>query len=142
MYRLTLRFTILCCLWPIGVGAAERTPINFGRDVLPILSQNCFGCHGPDEGSREAKLRLDTHDGILREKNGFTVVVPGKPEESELIARITSKEADEIMPPPDSNKKLTPAQVTLLKEWVSEGAPWGRFWAYEPPRRPAIPQVT
>ncbi|MSU66662.1 MAG: DUF1553 domain-containing protein [Opitutus sp.] len=119
--------------------AAETDKINFGRDVLPILSRNCFGCHGPDEDSREAKLRLDTREGIYRERGGLTVVVPHQPEESELIARVTSQDTDEVMPPPNSNKTLTPAQLALLKRWVAEGAPWGKHWAYEVPQRPALP---
>jgi hypothetical protein len=98
-------------------GGAAETKVNFGRDILPILSQNCFGCHGPDEGSRKAKLRLDTHEGMLRTRNDLTVVVPGKPAESELIARLTSKDEEEVKPPPDSNKQLTPAHVELYKRW-------------------------
>ncbi|MSU72168.1 MAG: DUF1553 domain-containing protein [Opitutus sp.] len=121
--------------------AAPSTTIDFSRDILPILSQNCFSCHGPDDGKREAKLRLDTHEGILREREGITVVTPGKPEESELIFRITSRDEDEAMPPLDSKKKLTVAQIDLLKRWVAEGAPWGKHWAYEAPRRPAVPIV-
>jgi mono/diheme cytochrome c family protein len=122
-------------------GEAAETLVDFGRDILPILSQNCFGCHGPDEGGRKAKLRLDTHEGILRTRNDLTVVVPGKPAESELIARLTSKDEEEVMPPPDSNKHLTPSQIELFKRWVAEGAPWGKHWAYERPQRPQIPEV-
>ena len=121
--------------------AANNGTIDFGRDILPILSQNCFHCHGPDEGTREAKLRLDTHEGVLRERNDITVVVPGHPEKSELILRITSTDPDEAMPPADSNKKLTPAQIELLKRWVAEGARWGKHWAYQAPERPAVPAV-
>src|SRR5688500_8895708 len=85
--------------------AADTGTIDFGRDILPILSQNCFLCHGPDEGTREAKLRLDTREGVFRERNDITIVVPGHPDQSELILRITSKDPDEAMPPADSNKK-------------------------------------
>lgn len=121
--------------------AADVGKIDFGRDILPILSQNCFRCHGPDEGTREAKLRLDTHEGVLRERNGITVVVPGQPDQSELILRITSSDGDELMPPADSNKKLTSAEMALLRRWVAEGAPWGRHWAYQAPQRPAVPAL-
>jgi len=121
--------------------AAERAKVNFGRDILPILSQNCFRCHGPDEGSREAKLRLDRQEGLFREHEGFTVVVPGKPAESELIVRITTTDEDEVMPPLSTHKKLTPAQVDLFKRWVAEGATWGKHWAYETPVRVEPPAV-
>src|SRR5688500_4122639 len=121
--------------------AAAPGQIDFGRDILPILSQNCFQCHGPDEGTREAKLRLDTPEGMFRTRNDLTVVVPGKPAESELILRLSSKDEEEVMPPPDSNKHLTPAQIELFKRWVAEGAPWGKHWAYERPPRPSIPNV-
>jgi len=121
--------------------AAAAQPVDFSREILPILSHNCFHCHGPDEGTREAKLRLDTRAGIFREKDGFTVVVPGKPEESELLLRLTSEFEDEVMPPLETKKKLKPGQIDLIKRWVSEGAPWGRHWSFEPPQRPAVPAL-
>ncbi len=122
---------------------AETTTIDFGRDILPILSNNCFHCHGPDEGERKAKLRLDTHAGALGVgKSGATVVVPGKPAESELILRITSKHEDEVMPPPEAKEKLTAKQIALLTRWVETGAGWGSHWAYQPPQRPTPPAVS
>jgi hypothetical protein len=105
--------------------------------VLPILSDNCFLCHGPDPGTRKADLRLDTQDGALRIDDA--VIVPGKSDESEVIARITSDDPSEIMPPPKSNRKLTPAQVETLRRWVDEGAKWGKHWSYEPVHRPRVP---
>ncbi|MEY4938493.1 MAG: hypothetical protein RIQ93_228 [Verrucomicrobiota bacterium] len=129
----------LCAGAPLFSATAPAEKIEFSRDILPILSKNCLLCHGPDEGTREAKLRLDSREGLFRTREGFTVVVPGKPSESELIARITSKDEDEVMPPKESHKQLTEAQIALLKRWVAEGAPWGKHWAYEAPRRPAVP---
>ncbi len=121
--------------------AADTGNVDFGREILPILSQNCFHCHGPDSGTREAKLRLDQHEGIFRQREGVTVVTPGKPEESELLLRVMSAHDDEVMPPPETKKKLTVAQIELLKRWINEGAVWGKHWAYQPPERASPPTV-
>jgi hypothetical protein len=109
-------------------------PIRFGRDILPILSNNCFLCHGPHDATRKANLHLDVRKGALR------VIVPGNGKGSELIRRI-SAEPDELMPPPKSNRKLTAEQKELLRRWIDEGAVWGKHWAYETPARPALPKV-
>jgi mono/diheme cytochrome c family protein len=124
---------------PVGARAGEPERVDFARDVLPILSDNCFQCHGPDPKTRKADLRLDTKDGALREAD--PIVVPGKSDESELIRRITSENRSEVMPPPRSNRKLTPAQVETLRRWVDQGAKWGIHWAFAPPRRPEPPRV-
>ncbi len=119
--------------------ALSAAPVDFSRDILPILSDNCFHCHGPDEKARQAKLRLDTKDGALLTTD--PVIIPSKSSESELVKRIITKDADDLMPPPDSKRKLTSAQIALLKRWVDEGAVWGKHWAFEPPRRPELPKV-
>ncbi len=106
------------------------TPIQFDRDIRPILSENCYACHGPDANKRKAKLRLDIRDGSVLKNS---VIVPGKPDESSLVERITSDDPEEIMPPPKSEKKLTPTQVDLLKRWVAAGAEYKGHWAYERP---------
>jgi mono/diheme cytochrome c family protein len=116
-----------------------RPSVDFGRDVLPILSDNCFRCHGPDARARKAGLRLDTPEGALRKAD--PVLVPGKSAVSELVRRITSTDAEEVMPPPKSNRKLSPRQIALLRQWIDEGARWGRHWALEKPVRPALPRV-
>src|SRR5689334_18922633 len=90
---------------------AADPPVDFTRDVLPILSDNCFFCHGPDEKARKAKLRLDTKDGAFRVRDGEAVIIPGKGAESELIRRLTTGDADERMPPPKANRHLTPKQI-------------------------------
>src|SRR5688572_26233894 len=93
--------------------AAERlpaSPLNFSRDILPILSDNCFQCHGPDEKARKAKLRLDTKEGAFRIEDGVAVIVPGKSSESDLYDRITTEDPDDHMPPAKSNRKLTSQQ--------------------------------
>ncbi len=117
-----------------NVTAAE---VDFNRDIRPILSNNCFHCHGPDGEHREADLRLDV------ETDARAVVTPGDLE-SELISRITSDDEDLLMPPPDSGKQLTPAEVELLKQWVSQGARWSKHWAYVMPVRsdPPAPTIT
>ncbi|WP_232102585.1 PSD1 and planctomycete cytochrome C domain-containing protein [Gimesia aquarii] len=108
--------------------------VNFSRDILPILSDRCFHCHGPDHTHREADLRLDQREKATQDRDGTTVIVPGKPEASELFARITTSDPDLLMPPPDSHrKKLTKKQIATLKKWIAEGAEWGRHWAFEKP---------
>jgi hypothetical protein len=120
--------------------AAEA--VDFNRHIQPILSDACFRCHGPDPATREAKLRLDQKEGLFRTRDEITVVAPGKPDESELILRITSQDEDEVMPPRDSNRPLKPAEIELLKQWVAAGAPWGTHWAFTAPQRPALPGIT
>jgi hypothetical protein len=122
-------------------GAAAE-PVRFNRDILPILSANCFQCHGPDKEARKAKLRLDTRQGVLAQaRSGRPVIAPGKSAESELIERVTSPNPSQVMPPPRTNRTLTTAQRELLRRWIDEGAAWGRHWAYETPARPALPPV-
>ncbi len=108
------------------------SPVAFNRDIRPLLSDNCFFCHGPDKNKRQADLRLDTREGLFGSADQSGTIVPGKPEESELIRRIRSSDEDEIMPPPDSHKALTPAQVELLENWVRQGAPYEGHWAFTP----------
>ena len=115
-------------------------PIHFSRQIRPILSENCIACHGPDEKGRKGKLRLDDEQDAKRDRKGEFVILPGKPDQSELIKRIESKDADEVMPPPKQHKTVSAAQLALLKEWIKQGAPWGRHWSYEPVARPSIPK--
>ena len=110
--------------------AAEK--VVYDRDIRPILSDHCYQCHGPDKSHRKGDLRLDLRDEAVKQE----VVVPGKPEESELIARIESDDPDEVMPPPRFPKKLGARQKDLLKRWVAEGAVYQGHWAYEPPVKP------
>src|SRR5262249_17123489 len=98
-----------------AVGATNQ--ISFNRDIRPILSENCYACHGPDKNQRKAKLRLDIREVALERE----AIVPGKPEESKLIEHILATDPDEIMPPPKSHKKLTAKQKELLKKWVAAG---------------------
>ena len=121
-----------------GSGIQAEDPVRFGRDILPILSTNCYACHGPDEHERKANLRFDIEADAKAEHDGGLTIVSGKPDQSTLIARITSADPDLIMPPPDSHKNLKPEQIEILRRWVVEGAEWGRHWSFEPVERPNI----
>ena len=117
--------------------SANAEPLRFNHDVRPILSENCFRCHGPDKNQRKKGLRLDIREEAL-EKKAF---VPGKPSDSKLIEHIFSKDPDELMPPPDSNKKLTEEQKNILKRWITEGAKYEPHWAYIKPVKAPLPEV-
>ena len=122
--------------------AAVALAIDFNREIRPILSENCFKCHGPDEKERKAKLHFDRkEDAFKSAKSGNFAIVPGDTAKSKLVVRITSKDPDELMPPPESGKKLTARQVELLTRWIAEGAKWQEHWAYVKPERPPIPEV-
>ena len=110
---------------------------GFNRDIRPILSDNCYYCHGPDSGTRKADLRLDTEAGSHE-----SVIVPGDADASELISRVSSDDPDERMPPPASKKPpLTKEQIELLRKWINAGAKYEPHWAYIPPKRPDVPDV-
>ncbi|MCA9449550.1 MAG: hypothetical protein KC931_20690, partial [Candidatus Omnitrophica bacterium] len=120
-----------------SIGA--RDVPDFSRDIRPILSENCFQCHGPDKETRKAGLRLDTRDGIFEERGGYHPVFPGDLDASELYSRITSSDEDERMPPKASNRSLSEAQIDLIRRWIENGAPWNQHWAYIAPVRPDVP---
>jgi len=127
----------LGCVAALAAGPVRAgEPIDYNRDIRPILSDRCFACHGPDKNHRKADLRLDVRDAAL-EHEAF---VPGKPDESELVSRVFSDDPDELMPPRSMNKPLTDAQKDLLKRWVAAGAPYADHWAYTPIRRPPVPK--
>ena len=115
--------------------------VDFQRQVRPILSDNCFLCHGPDKGTRMADLRLDIKDGALAARKNGSPIVPGKPEESLLIKRIFSENDSFRMPPMMSHKTLTAEQKDTLKKWIAEGAPWKEHWSFIPPAPHAPPPV-
>jgi hypothetical protein len=122
-----------------GQAAPAATAISFNRDIRPILANNCFACHGPDEKHRETKFHFDTEDGAYAKRG---VIVPGKPADSLLVQRITNPDPDEHMPPPDSGHSLTDRQIGLLRRWIDEGAKWDTHWAYVPPKRVEPPTVS
>ena len=129
----------LLLLWPLAATAGESP--DFGSEIQPILAENCFPCHGPDDKARKSKLRLDTFEGATTSGELGEAIVPGKPEESELVVRILSEDGDERMPPPKSKRSLTPAQLKRLKDWIAAGAEYEEHWAWQEPERPAIPVV-
>ena len=113
--------------------------VEFNRDIRPILSDNCYQCHGPDANQRKAKLRLDTEADAFRHEDGVRPFVDGKPSESEVYRRITTDDADEIMPPPDSGRALTDSEKELVRRWIEQGAKWQNHWAFIPAKRPSLP---
>ena len=125
--------------------AAEPAP-SFTRDIKGILSNRCVRCHGPDgedrHGGGDDGLRLDTFAGATADLGGHAAIVPGRPDESEIIARITSTDPDLVMPPPEAGERLPDKQIELLKRWIAAGAEYEPHWAYVPPKRPAVPAVT
>ncbi len=117
--------------------------ISFNRDIRPILSDKCFACHGPEEASREGGFRLDDQESSYGEADsGEHPIVPGKPNESELIARIFSDDESIQMPPAETNKSLTAAEKELLKKWIASGAEWEAHWSFIPPELPELPEVS
>jgi hypothetical protein len=115
---------------------------EFDRDIRPILAENCYPCHGPDQNKRKAKLRLDRSENALQTlPNGEIAIVPGNPGRSKLIERITAKNDDDRMPPVKSGKRLTDQQISWVTLWISEGAAWQNHWSFVAPRRPPVPVV-
>jgi len=126
-----------------GTTAAFTAPPDFGREVRPILSNRCFKCHGPDEGRREAGLRLDLRDAATAAlESGSRAIVPGRPSESELVARITSTDPNLVMPPPHTKVVLTDDEKRILTEWVAAGAEYRPHWAFEQPTLPLPPGLS
>ena len=125
-----------------GATAADpATSISFARDVLPVLSDRCFHCHGPDPADREADLRLDIEAAAKADLGGYRAIAPGSLEESEVWRRITSDDPDERMPPSDAHRQpLTPKEIDAIRAWILDGATWQKHWAFQPPTRPDPPE--
>jgi hypothetical protein len=119
---------------------AER-PVDFDREIRPILSEHCYACHGPDAKARKAGLRLDRKEDAFREREGGAAIVPARVDDSELIRRITSGDADEVMPPPKFKKPLDAKQIALLRRWIAEGAKWEGHWSFTLPVSVPTPAV-
>ena len=131
-------FVILAALAPGRLCASE---VKYGRDIQPILAENCYACHGPDKENRPANFRLDVREQALADRDGNPAIVPGHPEKSELVRRVFSDDLDERMPPPKSRHQLTIAQKNVLRQWIAEGAVWTKHWSLIPPERPAVPRT-
>jgi hypothetical protein len=127
----------------VALRAQEKTipakPVSFNRDVLPILSNNCFACHGPDEQQRKTKFHFDTREGAFAKAG---VIEPGKADESLLIEMVTHSDPKQRMPPPESGHTLTERQIAMLRRWIDEGAVWDTHWAYAAAKRPEPPATT
>jgi len=127
-------FIVLCLGW-VSLGQAA---VNYNRDVLPILVNKCFACHGKDQAKRKAGLRLDTKASAYAERDGIHAVVPGQPEASELVTRIFSTDSDEVMPPSEE-VALTGAEKATLRQWISDGAIYEKHWSFQTPSKPNLP---
>jgi hypothetical protein len=140
-------FYFLLAFSPAFAASAASKPsshaaVDFNREIRPILSENCYKCHGPDDEARKAKLRFDLPGEAMKPaKSGTPAIVPGSADKSELIARVTAADPDDRMPPLKTGKKLTPAQIDSLRKWINEGAHYATHWAYVKPTRPALPAV-
>ena len=122
--------------------AGAAGPLDFARDIQPILAENCYHCHGPDAAERKGDLRLDKEkDAKADLGSGAFAIRPGKGAESEIIKRMLSADPDEKMPPPNSHREVTPQQIETLKRWIDQGATWGEHWAFVAPKRPELPKV-
>src|SRR5437899_665694 len=145
-----VRMTVLILL-AVGSSAAALAasarkqsvtePVDFSSQIRPIISGKCFSCHGPDESSRKAKLRLDLRDEAIKERKGTRAIVPGNLANSEMVRRITATDPDDVMPPPKTGRTLSAADIDLIKRWIQQGAPYTPHWAFVRPERPPLPRV-
>ncbi len=135
-----LLVTLAVSLTPIWAGSS-LTPVDFNRQIRPILSNHCFACHGPDEKVREAGLRLDLEEGLFEKRGNYRLVVPGDSSESRLFQRISAEHEAARMPPSRFDRQLSQEQVDLIQRWIEEGAQWQNHWAFVAPRRPTVPRV-
>lgn len=137
------RVLVILCFLLMSVNSKEKQ-IDFSRDIQPLLSENCFHCHGPDNKKREAGLRLDDEKAaksIYKKKKGLIGIVPGHPEKSTIIERMFTDDEDDVMPPLDSNRTLTQEQKELIREWIKQGAEWGSHWAFDRVETPEVKNV-
>src|SRR5262245_13367510 len=117
-------------------------PVRYDRDVRPLLSDRCFRCHGPDGKKRQKDLRLDVAEVATADRGGFAAIVPGQPEKSEVVRRITCGDPEEVMPPPTSGRRaLSADERELVRRWIAEGAHYEPHWSFVPPVRPPVPEV-
>ncbi|MFO7845788.1 MAG: c-type cytochrome domain-containing protein, partial [Balneolaceae bacterium] len=154
--RISLKFFsllfLICSICLSGCTKKEKVQvgndsieIGYNREIRPILSENCFSCHGPDEQAREAGLRLDFREHALKLVQGnsnMQVIKPGYPDESELYKRITSHDVNLIMPVPESNLSLTEEEIDLIRKWIEQGANYELHWSFIPPEKTTLPDVT
>lgn len=144
--RITFRILVVATL-ALVLPQSSQARVDFNRDIRPILSENCFQCHGPDEKARKGGsiktggLRLDSHTGATRDIGGYAAVVPGNPTQSELIYLITAEDEEDRMPPKEEGDRLDKNQIGLLWQWIEEGGHYDVHWAYQKPRQPDVPRI-
>src|SRR6516225_2422984 len=135
-----------CLLYLCAVSCALAAPepaVQFNRDIRPILSEHCYACHGPDERKRQSKLRLDVEATAKSDLGGHSAIVPGEPASSELIRRVTASDTARRMPPAYSGaEKLSSREIGMLTKWIEQGAVWQKHWAFLPPERPDLPEIS
>jgi hypothetical protein len=127
----------------LSLSAQEKpsAPVDFEREIRPLLSDTCYTCHGPDGSKRKSKLRLDTREGAFAARERVRTIVPGKPDESELYRRLVTADEDDRMPPRKTQRSLSAAQVQRIRRWIEEGAPWSAHWSFVAPKAPAFPET-
>ena len=136
-HRIALLATVGC-----PTALPQTNAVEFNRDIRPILSDRCYACHGPDQGKRMSKLRLDTEAGAKGDLGGHFAIVPGNAANSELIRRVSSDDLAKLMPPAYSGAaKLTDREIGMLTRCITQGAPWQKHWSFIPPVRPALPEI-
>ena len=141
MKKSLLLYASLLFIVPFALCTDDEV-VTFNRHIRPILSDACYACHGPDANQRKANLRLDTKEGAFTELGGYYAITPGDPSSSKLIWRITHPDAEQRMPPPDSNRRHpSQAEIEIIKKWIKQGAEWEEHWIYTPPQRSALPEV-
>ena len=139
LFRPALPGFFVSLLFP---GSDAFADVSFRRDVQPILAEHCWQCHGTDGPDRKADLRLDRFETAVKGgESGLSAIVPGKPDESELIRRVTTHDADMIMPPPDQKKPVSDSQIQTLRQWIAEGAKFEAHWAFTPPQKAVLPNI-
>ena len=144
---------VVLCFLLVASGVAQETKdaasseplpdtVQFNRDIRPILSNNCFTCHGPDKTHRVTVFHFDVEESAKQDLgSGHFAIAPGDLDNSALIQRVTAKDPEDRMPPPSSGRKLTGRQIALLKEWIQQGAKWEKHWSFMAPQRPEVPKV-
>src|SRR5580765_8050979 len=146
LVRRTALILLAVCSSTVALAASARKqsvtePVDFSSQIRPLISSKCFSCHGPDESSRKAKLRLDLRDEAIKDHKGTRAIVPGEAASSELVRRITATDPDDIMPPPKTGRTLSAVEIDLLKRWIQQGAPYSPHWAFVKPERGTTPAV-
>src|SRR5574341_225011 len=128
--------------WLCGQVSPPAKPVDFDREIRPILSDKCFTCHGPDEKQRQVGMRLDTREGAFADRGGYQVIVPGNASKSRMYQRISHERKAMRMPPPTSGLALTDQQIELIRRWIDQGAKWEEHWAFVAPKGPRSEEHT